>query len=271
MPQTILITGAAQGIGRDAAFALAKRGHRVIATTHNEEQSSVLRGEVNAKGFADRIVVRKLDITLSADIVDGVPADIDVLINNAAHGETGPIAEIPFERVQKLLSVNVMGTLAITQRAVKLMMAREGGGAARFRGRIVIVSSIAGRIVVPYLGPYSMTKFALEAMGDALRNELRSFGISVSLIEPGRIYTGFNERMAATKYEWLSPASMFWSRVEAMKRSDAALPSVSSPTTSVVRAIVKSVESSRPRARYTRPLVYAFFLRLYMIARGIMG
>lgn len=270
MPQTILITGAAQGIGRDTAFALAKRGHRVIATTHTEEQAKELLDEVIAQGLSERVSVRKLDITLSADIVDCVPADIDVLINNAAHGETGPMAEVPLERVQHLFSTNVVGTLAITQHAVKLMMVRKQMS-SQLRGRIIIVSSVAGRIVVPYLGPYSMTKFALEAMGDALRNELRAFGISVSLIEPGRIYTGFNERMAATKYEWLSPSSMFWSRVGSMKQSDATLPAVSSPTISVVRAMVKAVESSRPRARYTRPRVYGFFLRLYMIARGITG
>jgi short-subunit dehydrogenase len=243
----ILITGAGSGIGHDAAFELTRRGHAVIAGTHTEEQAIKMREEAQNEHLSLEIV--KLDVTNAADIADAKEREIDVLINDAGVGESGPISEIPMDRFRAMMEVNVFGTVAMTQAFVPQLVKRR-------KGRVIIVSSLAGRFVMPYLGPYSMTKFALEAMGDALRFELKPHHIKVSLIEPGLIYTGFNERMAESKYEWLKEDSVIASNVDNAKKREARLPSVSSGVTPVVESIVHAVESRWPKTRYITPKSY---------------
>ena len=255
--KTILITGAARGIGRDAAFALAKRGHTVIATVHSENQMSELKAE-SAKHNCS-IDVRKLDIASEADVAKIDWSGIDVVVNNAAMNESGPMAEVPLDRVERLVETNIIGTLRVTQHAAKSMLLKKAG-------RIILVTSVAGRIILPYLGPYSMTKFALEGIGDALRMELAPHGIFVSMIEPGLIYTGFNERMAAQKYEWISESSAFASDIPAMQKHDERITESSYNSSSVVTAIIDAVESKYPKARYTRPRIYG---RMLFVAKLI--
>ena len=188
MTKTVMITGAGSGFGKGASLALAARGHQVIATTETEEQAAALRAE------APQLTVEKLDIT-SADVAKAADWDIDVLINNAGAGQTGPMADVPLDRVRHLFEVNVFGTLAVTQQVLPRMVAKGAG-------RIIIVSSIAGVVVGPSFGPYSMTKHALEAMGKAMRAELAPQGIDVTLLNPGPYLTGFNDRMADSMWEW---------------------------------------------------------------------
>jgi short-subunit dehydrogenase len=121
--------------------------------------------------------------------------DLDVLINNAGAGQTGPLADVPLARVRRLFDVNVFGTLAVTQAVLPRMVSRGSG-------RIIIMSSISGVLSAPAFGPYSMTKHALEAMGKALRTELADQGVDVCLINPGPYLTGFNDRMADSMWEW---------------------------------------------------------------------
>jgi len=195
-----MITGAGSGFGRLAALELASRGHHVIATTETEEQAATLRAE------SPQLQVEKLDIT-TAD-VDKVHAwDIDVLINNAGAGQTGPIADVPLERLRYLFEVNVFGTMSVTQAVLKEMVAKKSG-------RIIIMSSIAGVLSAPAFGPYSMTKHALEAMGKAMRGELAPLGIDVTLINPGPYLTGFNDRMADSMWEWFGDQSLNGSESE---------------------------------------------------------
>jgi NAD(P)-dependent dehydrogenase (short-subunit alcohol dehydrogenase family) len=194
MSKTIMITGAGSGFGRLAALELASRGHHVIATTETEDQAAALRAE------APQLQVEKLDIT-TADVDRVHPWDIDVLINNAGAGQTGPIADIPLERLRYLFEVNVFGTMNVTQAVLKEMVAKKNG-------RIIIMSSIAGVLSAPAFGPYSMTKHALEAMGKAMRGELAPLGIDVTLINPGPYLTGFNDRMADSMWEWFGDQSL---------------------------------------------------------------
>ncbi|MEI8050259.1 MAG: SDR family oxidoreductase [Actinomycetes bacterium] len=194
MTKTVMITGAGSGFGKGASLALAERGHQVIATTETEEHAEALRAE------APGITVEKLDIT-SDDVAKVAEWEIDVLINNAGAGQTGPMADVPIERVRHLFEVNVFGTLAVTQ-AVLPSMTRRGAG------RIIIVSSIAGVMAGPAFGPYAMTKHALEAMGKAMRAELGGQGIDVTLLNPGPYLTGFNDRMAASMWEWFDDESL---------------------------------------------------------------
>jgi len=146
------------------------------------------------------LTVAKLDITNPVDVATVDQWEIDVLINNAALGQTGPLSRIPLDLVRRVFETNVFGTLAITQRVADQMKNRRAG-------RILIVSSIAGLFAGPGSGPYSMTKHALQAMGSALRAELAPFGIDVALINPGPFATGFNDRMAHNPGDWFDPGT----------------------------------------------------------------
>jgi NAD(P)-dependent dehydrogenase (short-subunit alcohol dehydrogenase family) len=189
-----MITGAGSGFGKGVSLALAARGHQVIATVETDEQAEALRTE------APQLTVEKLDITTS-DVEKAAAWDLDVLINNAGAGQTGPLADVDLDRVRRLFDVNVFGTLAVTQ-AVLPRMVEKGAG------RIIIVSSIAGVMAGPAFGPYTMTKHALEAMGKTLRVELAGQGIDVTLLNPGPQHTGFNDRMAASMWDWFGDGSL---------------------------------------------------------------
>jgi NAD(P)-dependent dehydrogenase (short-subunit alcohol dehydrogenase family) len=192
--KSVLITGAGSGFGKGAALALAARDHHVIATTETEAQADALRSE------APQLTVEKVDIT-TKDVAKAAAWDVDVLLNNAGAGQTGPMADVPIDRVRHLFEVNVFGTLAITQAVVP-------GMAAKGAGRIIIVSSIAGVVSGPSFGPYSMTKHALEAMGKSMRAELAGQGIDVTLLNPGPYLTGFNDRMADSMWDWFGADSV---------------------------------------------------------------
>ena len=192
--KTVLITGAGTGFGRGAALALAARGHHVIASTETEEQAVALRAE------APQLQVEKVDITTD-DVKKVAQWNVDVLINNAGFGQTGPLADVPEAIVRKVFDVNVFGTLRMTQATLPQMVKRG-------TGRVIIVSSIAGVLAGPAFGPYSMSKFALEAMGKTLRGELFGQGIDVCLLNPGPYLTGFNDRMADSMWDWFGDDSV---------------------------------------------------------------
>lgn len=194
MAKTVLITGAGSGFGKLAAISLQARGHHVIASTETDAQAAALSAEV------PELEVIRIDIT-TADVERAAGYDLDVLINNAGAGQTGPIADVPIDRVRRLFDVNVFGTMAMTQQVVPKMVAKGSG-------RIIIMSSIAGVLAAATFGPYSMTKFALEAMGKAMRGELAALGVDVTLINPGPYQTGFNDTMAASMWEWFSDQSV---------------------------------------------------------------
>jgi len=213
MGKTVMITGAGSGFGKGAALALAERGHQVIATTETDAQAQALQAE------APQLQVEKLDITNTDDLTKVADWDIDVLINNAGAGKTGPMADVPLDIVRHVFEVNVFGTLAVTQAAIP-KMAEKGAG------RIIIVSSIAGVMSGPSFGPYSMSKHALEAMGKALRAELAIQGIDVTLLNPGPYDTGFNDQMADSMWEWFgddsvnAPATELFQMIGTMVKTD---------------------------------------------------
>lgn len=187
----ILITGASGGIGFAAARELAHRGHQVTAGV-------LLETELGAYDGIDGVETMLLDITKEEDRARAAAIEPDVLINNAAVGQLGPLALFPMERVRFSFEVNVFATLAMTQAVAAAMMARGSG-------RILIVSSVAGLRASAMAGPYAMTKHALQAMGSSLRAELAPQGVDVALINPGAYGTGFNDRMVASIREWLKP------------------------------------------------------------------
>jgi short-subunit dehydrogenase len=245
--KTILISGAGSGIGKDTAFALCRRGHTVIATTETDAQAEILSTESTSQGLS--LTILKLDITDEQDRNLLLAHNIDVLINNAGVGQTGPLAEVPMERIRQNFEVNVFGTIALTQIALRQMIQKGNG-------TVLVVSSIAGRLPLAFLNPYSMTKFALSGGMAALRSEVHAVApyVHVSLIEPGTYATGFNQRMFATKYEWLDERSLFFTQISSLQKNEARFARFEEKNTrSIVHKIVSAVEAKKPRLRYVAP------------------
>lgn len=201
MSKTILITGAASGFGKIAAFELAKRGHKVIATTQVYPQMSDLIREAKEKGI--ELIVDKLDVTNPRDIAYVCKKyDIDVLISNAGIMEGGPIAEQPLELIRSMFEVNVFGALALAQSFIKKFVAKKSG-------KIVFTSSMGGLWTVPYVAAYCASKHALESLAEGLKTELAPFNIKIATCNPGVFGTGFNDRGADTISRWYDPAVNF--------------------------------------------------------------
>ena len=203
MGKTILITGAGSGLGKGTALGLAKNGHTVIATVQIWPQVSGLMEAAEEDGV--RLEVTKLDL-LNQDDREAVfrkYADrLDILVNNAATGETGPIAEIPVDRVRREFDVNVFSTLAFAQPFARLF-------AEKGRGKIIFTSSIAGFTTFPFLGPYVASKHALEAIAQMMQQEMEGTGVQIATINPGPFRTGFNDRMYDTLDQWYDPDTSF--------------------------------------------------------------
>lgn len=256
--KTIMITGAGTGFGRQAAFALAKRGHRVIAATYDRQQADALADEAAKAGVTLRII--KLDITSDTDRQQVAGSGIDVLINNAAVGESGALAEVPLDRIRRTLETNVIGGIGMVQAAVPELIKRGGG-------TIVFVTSLAGRMPIPFLAPYGMTKFALEVAGADLAVELKPFNIHVSMIEPGAFATGFNEAQIATKYSWMKPDSIYRDRKAFIEKNERIVMGLqSTKIDKVVKAMVTAAEARRPRLRYAVPWWQGLYIQ---VLRGL--
>jgi len=203
MSKTILITGAGSGFGKGTALGLARNGHTVIATVEIWPQASDLMAAAKQEGV--ELEVAKLDL-LNKDDREAVfrkYADrLDILVNNAATGETGPMAEVPVDRVRRAFDVNVFSTLEFTQPFARLF-------AEKGRGKIIFTSSIAGFVTFPFLGPYIASKHALEGVVQMLQQEMEGTGVQVATINPGPFRTGFNDRMYDTLDQWYDPAKHF--------------------------------------------------------------
>lgn len=191
---TALITGAGTGFGRDTAFRLAERtDFDVIAGVEIYAQVWELEQEAARRGV--RLRVEKLDVTHPGDRDKAARWEVDVLLNNAGVSEGGAMVDIPGANLRRQFEVNVIGPLLLTQGIAKRMVAKR-------RGRIVFMSSIAGLITDPFGGAYAASKHAVEAVADAMRQELAEFGIEVTTINPGPYLTGFNDRLLDTWQSW---------------------------------------------------------------------
>ncbi len=253
---TILITGATAGIGRHAALTLARRGHRVIATGRRADALASLQAE--AAGLD--LHTLRLDVTCdeslreAARAVDALTAGagVDVLVNNAGYGQLGAVLDVDDARVRAQYETNVFGLLAVT-RAFAPAMVRRG------RGRVINISSIGGVFTLPLFGVYNSTKYAVESLSDALRRELRPCGVDVVVVEPGTINTAF----AATAKASVQPVGSAWADAYAAAQQNYAWAERIAPDpTPISRALVRAIESRRPRARYMTPWRDALLIRL---------
>jgi len=244
------VTGASTGIGAACALDCAGRGMTVFAGVRDP-----LAGEaLVAKGGPSIMpviidVTDEQSITRSIEVVEGAVGEggLGGLVNNAGIVVGSPLEVIPLSQLRKQLEVNVIGQIAVTQAFLPLL--RRG------RGRIVNMGSIAGRGTIPLLGPYSASKYALEALTDALRMELQPWGILVSIIEPGAIATPIWEK-SAKEAEGLEATvseearALYGEAVMRIREAIAHAAQRAIPTDAVVRAVHHALTAARPRTRY---------------------
>jgi NAD(P)-dependent dehydrogenase (short-subunit alcohol dehydrogenase family) len=216
LSKTILITGAGSGFGEGAAIGMARNGHHVIATAQISPQVAALRRKVSELGLTN-LTVEKLDLLDPYDVAFAQTWDIDVLFNNAGVGEAGPVSEIPVDLVRRNFEVNVHAPLALTQGFIRKWIQQKK------RGKIVFTSSMGGLFTPPGYGVYVSTKHALEALAEAMQQELKPFGIQVQTINPGAYLTGYNETMSDTPFRWLDDSRNFTKRAEMRATFDSLL------------------------------------------------
>jgi NAD(P)-dependent dehydrogenase (short-subunit alcohol dehydrogenase family) len=245
----VLITGATAGIGRTTALELARLGYHVIATGRRAAELDKLKAEAPA---GTRLDITTLDVTSNESITAAVATvdrltgghGLDVLVNNAGFGLIGPLSEIGDAELRRQYDTNVFGLMAVTRAFIPAM--RERG-----RGRIINVSSMGGKMTFPFMGAYNSTKYAVESLSDALRLELKPFGIDVVLIEPGVIRTSFADTAMTPVGEYehtaYGPAIARADKLRARMESTAVGPEV------IARAIHKAIRRRRPAARYVAP------------------
>jgi NAD(P)-dependent dehydrogenase (short-subunit alcohol dehydrogenase family) len=248
---TVLITGATAGIGKAAALRLASRGHHVIATGRNTAGLEQVRR--SAKGRLDTLTV---DVTSSAS-VDGARGEVealagsnglDVLINNAGYTVAGPLESVSDADLKAQFETNVFGPM-------RMIRAFLPGMRERKRGRIINISSVVGRVALPFFGPYNASKHAIEAFSDALRNEIKAFGLEVVIIAPGSISTGLNETERKSMEAYAGAGLPYAPQIKKLLSFHKDLrPNATKPDV-VAKAIVRAVEARRPRARYVVPFL----------------
>jgi len=239
-PLVFLITGCSSGIGRAIAAAAAGAGNRVFATARKPESLAELSGvEPLALDVTDPASIRKAtEETLSR------AGRIDVLVNNAGYGQMGTVEDLPVAKWREEFDVNVFGTVEMTQAVLPVMRRQRSG-------TVVMIGSIGGRISYPFGGAYCASKFALEAIADALRLEVRPFGIRVVLLEPGPIHTRFAEtaenRAEPFAADPRSPYHAAYTGAFDLFRKETTAGAL--PPEAVAREVLRAVRSGNPPAR----------------------
>lgn len=239
--RTVLVTGASSGIGHACSVRLAEAGWRVFGGVRTDGDASALE----ERG----IEPVRLDVTdreQIASAAESVGRSLDGLVDNAGIAIAAPLELVPLDELRHQLEVNVVGQVAVTQAFLPALR--------RARGRVVLMGSIGGRSALPFLGPYAASKHALEAVADALRVELRPFGIAVSIVEPASIATAIWQKGAARAAELeagsdAEVAALYAPRVASFRRVALSRGPGADPV-EVAKAVEHALTASRPKARY---------------------
>jgi NAD(P)-dependent dehydrogenase (short-subunit alcohol dehydrogenase family) len=247
--RTVLVTGTSSGIGRACALRLARAGLRVYAGVRRDDDAAQLRAA------SDGITPIRLDVTDSEQIAEAARVlagavgerGLDGLVDNAGIAVAGPLEFLPIEDLRHQLDVNVVGQVALTQALLPLLR--------QARGRIVLVGSIAGKSALPFVGAYSASKHALEAIADAWRVELAPWGIHVALIEPGAIATDIWRTSLAAAERTIArmpPAfhTLYGERLAAVRGAVGRAEASGLDVATVARAIEHALTAARPKPRY---------------------
>ena len=257
--KTVLITGGSAGIGMIAARSLAEKGYTVYAAARRLEKMEPLK--------ASGVHPVRIDLTDSASIKSGLKeilslsGGIDILINNAGYGSYGAVEDVPIEEARRQFEVNLFGLAELTRAVLPGMREKK-------KGRIINISSIAGRIHTPFAAWYHASKHALEGFNSCLRTEVSPYGIDVVSIQPGPIRTGWLE-ISASNLIKRSGSGAYAREANAVSRSFKkifSIPFASASAEDIARVIVKSATVKKPATRYIAP----FGARLMLFLRWIL-
>jgi len=246
--KAVLITGCSSGIGRATALRLAGAGWTVYATARRPETLSELQAAGCRTLALD--VTDEQSMLAAVEQIEQAEGAIGVLVNNAGYSQSGAIETVPLEAVRRQFETNVFGLVRLTQLVLPKMRAQGWG-------KIVNVGSMGGRLSFPGGGHYHATKHALEAISDALRFELRGFGIDVILLEPGLITTEFGEAatasMADVELTGDDPYAKFNTTVGAVTKGayDGPMKLLGGGPDRVAKVIERALKRRRPPARIT--------------------
>ena len=257
--ETIVVTGASTGIGAAAAHELARRGFYVLAGVRRDKDADALR--------ATNVEPIMLDITDEAQLAalvrriteDRERRPLRGLVNNAGIGMNAPVEVLPLSEWRRLFDVNLFGHVAVTQALLPMLI--------ESRGTVVNISSVGGKVAMATYGPYAGTKFALEAVSDALRREVEPLGVKVVVIEPGAVTTEMLGRVAdvggrITSGMTVEQHGRYAALMRAVVSQAQAAVSKSSPAEKAAHVIADAITSTRPRTRYTVGRDAAMVVRL---------
>jgi NAD(P)-dependent dehydrogenase (short-subunit alcohol dehydrogenase family) len=245
--RAVLITGCSSGIGKATALRLAAAGWTVYATARKRTDLAALE--------AAGCHTLALDVTSTASMTEAVQAveaahgAVGVLINNAGYSQSGAFEAVPLDRIRAQFETNVFGPVQLAQLVLPKMRAQGWG-------KIVNLSSMGGKLVFPGGGYYHATKYAIEALSDALRFEVRGFGIDVVLIEPGLIKSGFSEAAVSSMQQRPEVGTTYDAFHTAVAKATkdsyetGPLAKLSGGPDDVARAILRAISKQRPKARY---------------------
>jgi NAD(P)-dependent dehydrogenase (short-subunit alcohol dehydrogenase family) len=248
MTNSVLITGTSSGLGLETALYLAQHGLRVYATMRDLSRRATLDREAVRRNV--HLQVLQLDVTDPASIQAVVTTVIEQskgiygLVSNAGINIGGYFEDLSEEEIRQVFEVNIFGTMAVTRVVLPYMRAAR-------RGRIVIMSSIGGKIASPSATPYCASKFALEGFGESLAQEVRPFGVHVTLLEPGSVKTelyGGNRRVAARALDPQGPYYEWFQQLQGLMDQLARTPATSAEK--VAEAVHHALTVKRPRWRY---------------------
>lgn len=252
--ETVLVSGASTGIGKCCARLLADRGMTVWAGVRRDEDARSLAG------LSDRIRPVHLDVTdedsirkCLDDLRNGLNGNaLTGLVNNAGIAVGGPLEFLPLDDFRRQIEVNLTGQVALTQASLPLLREASARGLA---ARIVNMGSVAGLSAVPFAAPYSASKFALEAVTDALRVELRPWRIGVSIIEPGVISTPIWEKSMAwadKAAERIAPEAfhLYGKALAAFRKATLRSAGKGIEPEAVARAVLHALTARKPKPRY---------------------
>jgi short-subunit dehydrogenase len=248
--QVVIVTGASAGIGEATVKMIATAGASVVLVARRKEKLDQLKQQIEQD--ATRALVITADITSAEDrqrIVSATMSEfgrIDALVNNAGYGQRGPIEMVPVDAIRRNFETNLFSLIGLTQLVIPIM--RNQGS-----GRIVNVSSVAGRIARPLSSVYDSTKHALEAVSDGLRGELAPFGIKVVIIEPGFIVTEFLEAANDASKETLENLGPYRESFERLSGVIQRVRKMAGNPEDIAEVIFKALSARSPRMRYAAP------------------
>jgi NADP-dependent 3-hydroxy acid dehydrogenase YdfG len=243
--KAVLITGCSSGIGHSTAELLAGKGWEVYATARRLESIEDLKS-AGCKTLA-LDVTDESSMKAAVDAVTAAEGAVGVLINNAGYSQSGAVESVPVDQVRRQFETNVFGLLRMCQLVLPGMRAQRSG-------KIVNISSMGGRLVFPGGGAYHATKYAVEALSDAMRFEVRGFGIDVILIEPGLIVTNFGE-VAAGSVDEVGDGDAYGEFNSSVAKLTAEaykgpMAKLGAGPEAVAGVIAKAISARRPKSRY---------------------